>query len=199
MIRWPVEKKTMETPFLSADDEDGSSPALWAIPLHAPLTSGKVSEILLPALPEEVHFLPGNHPILSQNFKILDTELPLASWDLVEYSGQALGFLCGPHKDSLLNIEKNIHWVFENHKAFYSLDQTNHLEPHLERTFARGRMNQVQSETSKVVEGEYSFAPQAVNLPPSTAGHSLYQRRGPFCQSPPPVAGPNPVGAQTSS
>jgi CO/xanthine dehydrogenase Mo-binding subunit len=132
---------------------------------HAPLTSGKVSEILLPALPEEVHFLPGNHPILSQNFKILDTELPLASWDLVEYSGQALGFLCGPHKDSLLNIEKNIHWVFENHKAFYSLDQTNHLEPHLERTFARGRMNQVQSETSKVVEGEYSFAPQAVNLP----------------------------------
>jgi xanthine dehydrogenase large subunit len=94
----------------------------------------------------------------------LDTELPLAAWDKVEYSGQALGFLCGPNKDKLQNIEKNIHWVFKNEKSAFALDETNPLEPHLQRSFNRGRQNS-QSIVSKVVEGEYSFAPQAVNLP----------------------------------
>jgi hypothetical protein len=123
-FRW-----TTPFPRLMNDSGQNTSPS-WAIPLHAPLCSGKVSEIELPPLPEDVKFIPGNHPIFTE-FPLIDTELPLASWDKVEYSGQALGFLCGPNKDKLQNIEKNIHWVFENQKASFTHGQTNTLEPHL--------------------------------------------------------------------
>jgi xanthine dehydrogenase large subunit len=159
-------KKFLDNPIPSSENDSGQNTSpLWAIPLHAPLCSGKVSEIELPPLPEDVKFIPGNHPVLGQSFRLLDTELPLAAWDKVEYSGQALGFLCGPNKDKLQNIEKNIHWVFENQKASFTMDETNTLEPHLRRVFSRGRLANALSGAAKVVEGEYSFAPQAVNLP----------------------------------
>ena len=104
-------KRSLEaTGFYSDASRDGM---LFGVLVRSPAATGKVKNVTIPELPEGYYLftaddIPGNKKaeINNQSWKIF-------GYDNVSYSGEALGILCGPDENKVLELLENVSVNFD--------------------------------------------------------------------------------------
>ena len=104
-------KRSLEaTGFYSDASRDGM---LFGVLVRSPAATGKIKNVTIPELPEGYYLftaddIPGNKKaeINNQSWKIF-------GYDNVSYSGEALGILCGPDENKVLELLENVSVNFD--------------------------------------------------------------------------------------